>query len=58
LGGTAGFAEFSMPPNKMLALTRDPHCIGIARGGHALPRANCPGTSFASSLPLILVKQF
>ena len=29
LGGTAGFAEFSMPPNKMLALTRDPRYIRI-----------------------------
>ena len=29
LGGTTGFAEFSMPPNKVLALTRDPLYIGI-----------------------------
>jgi Protein of unknown function (DUF3995) len=29
LGGTAGFADFSMPPNKMLAVTRDPLYIGI-----------------------------
>ena len=32
LGGTAGFAEFSMPPNKILALTRDPLYIGITWG--------------------------
>ena len=32
LGDTAGFAEFNMPPNKILALTRDPHYIGITRG--------------------------
>jgi hypothetical protein len=31
-GGTAGFAEFSMPPNKILALTRDPLYIGITWG--------------------------
>lgn len=32
LGGAAGFAEFSMPPNKILALTRDPLYIGITWG--------------------------
>ena len=32
LGGTAGFAEFSMPPNRILALTRDPLYIGITWG--------------------------
>jgi hypothetical protein len=32
LGGTAGFAEFSMPSNKTLALTRDPRYIGITWG--------------------------
>ncbi len=29
LGGTAGFAEFSMPSNRVLALTRDPLYMGI-----------------------------
>lgn len=29
LGGTAGFAEFSVPSNKTLALTRDPFYVGI-----------------------------
>jgi hypothetical protein len=32
LGGTAGFAEWSMPPNKILALTRDPLYMGITWG--------------------------
>ncbi len=32
LGGTAGFAEFSTPPNKILALTRDPLYMGITWG--------------------------
>ena len=32
LGGTAGFAEFSMPSNKILVLTRDPLYIGITWG--------------------------
>jgi len=32
LGGTAGFAEFSMPSNKPLALSRDPLYIGITWG--------------------------
>lgn len=32
VGGTAGFAEFSMPSNKILALTRDPLYIGITWG--------------------------
>jgi hypothetical protein len=29
LGGTAGFADFSMPSNRMLAITRDPLYMGI-----------------------------
>jgi hypothetical protein len=29
LGGTVGFVEMSMPPNKTLALTRDPLYVGI-----------------------------
>ena len=32
LGGTAGFAEFSMPPNRILALTRDPLYMRITWG--------------------------
>lgn len=32
LGGTVGFAEFSMPPNKILALTRDPGYMRITWG--------------------------
>ena len=32
LGGTAGFAEFSMPSNRILALTRDPLYMGITWG--------------------------
>ena len=32
LGGTLGFAEFSTPPNKILALTRDPRYIRITWG--------------------------
>ena len=32
LGGTAGFAEFSMPSNRVLALTRDPLYMGITWG--------------------------
>jgi hypothetical protein len=32
LGGTAGFTEWSMPPNKILALTRDPIYMGITWG--------------------------
>jgi hypothetical protein len=32
LDGTVGFAEWSMPPNKILALTRDPLYIGITWG--------------------------
>ncbi len=32
LGGTAGFVEFSMPPNRVLALTRDPLYMGITWG--------------------------
>lgn len=32
LGGTFGFADFSMPSNKILALTRDPLYIGITWG--------------------------
>jgi hypothetical protein len=32
LGGTAGFAEWSMPPNKILALTHDPLYMGITWG--------------------------
>jgi hypothetical protein len=32
LGGTAGFAEFSMPSNRLAALTRDPLYIGITWG--------------------------
>jgi Protein of unknown function (DUF3995) len=32
LGGTAGFAELSMPSNRMLALTRDPLYVGITWG--------------------------
>ena len=32
LGGTAGFAEFSMPSNRTLALTRDPLYMGITWG--------------------------
>jgi Protein of unknown function (DUF3995) len=31
-GGTAGFAELSMPPNKVLALTRDPLYLRITWG--------------------------
>lgn len=32
LGGTAGFADFSMPSNRVLALTRDPLYMGITWG--------------------------
>jgi hypothetical protein len=32
LGGTVGFAEYSMPSNKILALTRDPLYVGITWG--------------------------
>jgi hypothetical protein len=32
LGGSAGFAEFSTPPNKILALTRDPLYMAITWG--------------------------
>lgn len=32
LGGTAGFEQFSMPSNRILALTRDPLYIGITWG--------------------------
>jgi hypothetical protein len=32
LGGTAGFAEWSMPSNKILALTHDPLYMGITWG--------------------------
>ena len=32
LGGNAGFADFSMPSNKILALTRDPLYMGITWG--------------------------
>ena len=32
LGGTAGFAEFSMPSNRILAVTRDPLYMGITWG--------------------------
>ena len=32
LGGTAGFAEFSMPSNRVLALTRNPLYMGITWG--------------------------
>lgn len=32
LGGTIGFVELSMPPNRILALARDPLYIGITWG--------------------------
>ena len=32
LGGTVGFAEFSMPSNRILALTRDPLYVGVTWG--------------------------
>jgi len=60
LGGTAGFAEFSMPSNRTLALTRDPLYMGITWGVViacvvAVFVAFAPFQAWSRRLPLWLV---